>query len=225
MSGPLSFRSLFVRVSPFFAAATLALPFTSATLSAQAASYPALQVPTASVRDYTGAISSGPGTSALFQWREGVSNSMHLGLDVGLMDRKGSNDLRLFFGGSVGSELIRATGDQPLDVLLTGGAGLSTGDGITILRVPFGASVGHTFELDQGMALTPFVHPRISLDFCSNCGRSSKSELSINFDVGADFQINRQMSLRAALMFSGSDYFGSSDAFAIGLNWRPAALR
>ena len=36
---------------------------------AQAANYPSMQVPTASTRDYTAAVSSGAGTTALFQWR------------------------------------------------------------------------------------------------------------------------------------------------------------
>jgi len=190
---------------------------------AQASNYPSLQIPTVSIRDYTGAIAAGNGTSLLFQWREGVDNAMHLGLDVGLTDRKGSENLLGFFGGVVGSQLLRAQGDQPLDLLLTGGIGMAFGGGITVLRVPIGASVGHTFELEQGMALTPYVHPRVSMDLCSSCGRRGgrRSELSLNFDIGADYRVNRQLSLRLAAGFSGSDFFGSDDSFAIGLTWRP----
>jgi hypothetical protein len=194
-------------------------------VTAQASNYPSLQIPTASVRDYTGAIASGFGTSLIFQWREGVGSDMHLGLDVGLTDRKGSENLLGFFGGSIGSELLTAAGEQPLDLLLTGGLGMAFGGSATIIRVPVGASVGHTFELDEGMALTPYVHPRVSLDFCSDCGRRGdrRSELSLNFDVGVDFRATRQLSVRVAGVFSGSDFFGNDDAFAIALNWRPAS--
>lgn len=192
---------------------------------AQAASYPAFQPAQVSVRDYTAAISAGTGTAAFFQWREGLSNSMHFSLEAGLLDRKGNSNMRIFAGGSLGSMLMNATDEQPLDILLTGGFGLSMGNSTTIFRIPVGASVGHTFELEDGMSLSPFVHPRVSLDMCSRCGLRSSSELSLNFDVGVDFRVNRQLSLRAAAMFSGSDYLGNGDALGFGLNWTPPALR
>jgi hypothetical protein len=194
---------------------------------AQASNYPSLQIPTVSVRDYTGAIAAGSGTSLIFQWREGVDNAMHLGLDVGLTDRKGSENLLAFFGGSIASQLLKARNDQPLDLLLTGGIGFAFGGGATVVRVPIGTSVGHTFELEDGMALTPYVHPRVSLDMCGDCGRRGqrRSELSLNFDVGLDFRATRQLSVRVAGGFSGSDFFGGNDTFAIGLNWRPASVR
>ena len=207
----------------FMLAASVTLPQMA---SAQASNYPSLQLPTASVRDYTAAIASGSGTSVLFQWREGVATAMHLGLDVGLTDRKGSENLLGFFGGSLGYELLRAQGDQPLDLLMSGGAGLAFGGGTTVLRIPVGVSLGHTFELEDGMALTPYVHPRLSLDMCSDCGRrgNRRSELSLNFDVGVDFRVNRKFSVRVAGAFSGSDFFGNNDSFAIGLNWRPGLV-
>lgn len=215
--------SEFVRFVPLLALVASLLPSAG---SAQASNYPSLQMPTASIRDYTGAIASGAGTSLLFQWREGVASAMHMGLDVGLTDRKGSENLLVFVGGSVGSEVLRAQGEQPLDILLTGGLGLAFGGGATILRVPVGASVGHTFELEQGMALTPYVHPRISLDLCSDCGNRGqrRSEISLNFDVGVNYRVNRQFAVRVAGGFSGSDFFGSQDAFAIGLTWTPPAV-
>jgi hypothetical protein len=194
---------------------------------AQASNYPSLQVPTASVRDYTGAVASGGGTSLVFQWREGIGTGMHLGLDAGFTDLKRSENLLGFIGGSIGSELLRARGDQPLDLMLTGGVGVAFGGGTTVFRVPLGISVGHTFDLDEGMSLTPYVHPRVSLDLCSDCSPTgrNRSELSVNFDVGTSFQINRQFAVRAALVFSGSNFLGDDDAFAIGATWTPAPLR
>ena len=209
---------------PLVLASLMILP---GTVTAQASNYPSLQLPTASIRDYTGAIASGAGTSVLFQWREGVASAMHLGLDVGLTDRKGSENLLGFIGGSIGSELLRAQGEQPLDMLLTGGLGFAFGGGATIVRVPLGVSLGHTFALEDGMALTPYVHPRVSLDLCSDCGRrgNRRTELSLNFDVGVDFRVNQKFSVRVAGAFSGSDFFGNNDSFAIGLNWRPGLVR
>lgn len=199
------------------------VPVTQA--SAQAANYPSLQLPTASTRDYTAAIASGSGTLAVFQWREGAGPGMHLGLDVGVADYKNSNNLTVFVGGSLGRELLRASGDQPLDLMLTGGVGVGFGGGLTIFRVPVGVSIGHTFKLDEGMSLTPYVHPRLSIDLCNECGPRdhNRSDVSLNFDLGANFQVSRQFAVRAAASFTGSDIFGE-DSFALGFNWTPSAL-
>jgi hypothetical protein len=193
---------------------------------AQAFNYPSLQVPTASTRDYTAALTGGAGTTVLFQWREGWGEQRHVQLDVGLADRKGSETLMLLVGGFVGRELLRATGDQPLDLLFTAGAGAAFGSGVTLFRVPVGVSMGHTFALEQEMSLTPYVHPRASVDFCSSCGprRRGRTEVSLNFDLGVSFQVNREFALRAAGSFSGSDLLGTEDTFAVGFNWTPRPL-
>lgn len=193
---------------------------------AQASNYPSLQVPTASTRDYTAAVSSGAGTMALFQWREGWAPRRHWQLDAGLIDRKGSDNLSLFVGGGIGQELAHARGDQPLDVLFTAGAGAAFGGGSTVVRLPVGVSIGHTFDLEQGMALTPFVHPRVSLDVASGGGRDggSQSAVSLNFDLGLNLQVNRQFAVRAAAAFTGSELAGAQDSFAVGFNWTPAPL-
>lgn len=193
---------------------------------AQAFNYPSLQVPSASTRDYTGAIAGGDGTTLLFQWREGWTDRRHLQLDLGIADRKGNESLLLVIGGAFGQELLRASADQPLDLLFTGGVGMSFGDGVSLLRIPIGLSIGHTFELDQGMSLTPYVHPRASIDVCSSCGGhdNSQSEVSLNFDLGLNFQVNRQFAVRAAAAFSGSDLAGSDDTFAVGFVWTPRPL-
>lgn len=192
-------------------------------LAAQAANYPAMQLPRASTRDYTAAIAAGSGTVALFQWREGAGPGTHLGLDVGLADYKGSDDVTLFVGGSFAKELLRAAGDQPLDVLFAAGVGAGLGGGRNVFRIPVGVSVGHTFDLDEGMSITPFAHPRLSFDLCSECERGSRNDVSLAFDIGGDFRVNRQFAIRAAASFSGSDIFGD-DSFAVGFNWTPSGL-
>lgn len=193
---------------------------------AQASNYPSMQLPTASTRDYTAAVSSGAGTTALFQWREGWQPRRHWQLDAGLTDRKGSDNLALFVGGGIGQELARARGDQPLDLLFTAGAGAAFGGGYTLVRIPVGVSIGHTFDLEQGMAITPYVHPRASIDLASSGGRNdgSQSEVSLNFDLGVNFKVNSQFAVRAAAAFTGSELAGAQDTFAIGFNWTPAPL-
>ncbi len=193
---------------------------------AQASNYPSMQVPTASTRDYTAAVSSGAGTAALFQWREEWVPRRHWQLDAGLVDRKGSDNLSLFVGGGIGQELTRARGDQPLDVLFTAGAGAAFGGGSTLLRIPVGVSIGHTFALDEGIAITPYVHPRASIDLASSGGRDngSQSEVSLNFDLGVNIQVNKQFAVRAGAAFTGSEVAGAQDSFAIGFNWTPAPL-
>jgi len=208
-----------------FGLAALIGTLPAAGASAQAANYPSLQLPTASTRDYTAAIASGSGTLALFQWREGAGAGMHLGLDAGVADYSGRSNLTVFVGGSLGREMLRATNEQPLDVMLTGGVGVGFGGGSTVFRVPAGVSIGHTFRLEQGMSLTPYAHPRLSIDICDDCGTtgSNRSEVSLNFDLGVNFQVNRQFGVRAAASFSGSDFFGD-DSFALGFNWVPSLL-
>lgn len=193
---------------------------------AQAFNYPSLQTPQASTRDYTAALVGGAGTTLLFQWREGASRGMHWQLDAGLADPKGPADPLLFVGGGLGKELTRATAEQPLDVMLTAGAGAAFGGNNTLLRIPVGVSVGHRFELDQGMAITPYVHPRASIDVCSRCGfdRDGRSTISLNFDAGAFWQVNRSFGIVTAASFSGSDAFADDDTFAVGVRWTPAAL-
>lgn len=210
----------------FLAPLVAAVLLVPAVLRAQAFNYPSLQTPQASTRDYTAALVGGAGTTLLFQWREGASRGMHWQLDAGIADPKGGADPLLFVGGGLGKELARATADQPLDVMLTAGAGAAFGGNNTVLRIPVGVSVGHRFALDQGMAITPYVHPRASIDVCSRCGRErdGRSTVSLNFDAGAFWQVNRNFGVITAASFSGSDVILGDDTFAVGVRWTPAAL-
>lgn len=197
-------------------------------LEAQALNYPAMQVPSVSNRDFTGALVGNRGTMMMFQWREEVSSQLHFGLDAGLYDsNRGDSRVSLFVAGNLGKDLMRATRDQPLDLLLTAGAGISLGNDRNGFRLPIGVSMGHTFELDEGMAITPFVHPRVSIDLCSSCSSRGRSQtdISLNFDVGASFDITRRLAVRVAALFSGANQFGGGDAIAVGMTWTPDGLR
>lgn len=210
----------------FTALALTALAALPTRAAGQAFNYPAMQVPTTSSRDYTAAVVGGAGTTLLFQWREGAGSGLHWQFDAGFADPKGRQDPLLFAGAGLGKQLTRATADQPLDLLFTAGVGASFGSDVTAFRVPFGVSIGHTFELDQGMSITPFVHPRLSLDACGECrfDDDSQTTVSANFDLGANWQISRRFGVRVVASFSGSDVVGSDETLAIGFNWTPAGL-
>lgn len=209
------------------AALAAAIGVFSQSAGAQAYSYPSFQLPTVSNRDYTAGIAASKGTVAFFQWREGINNDWHFSLDGGLGDPEGRDNNLIVFGGAyAGVQLLRATGDQPLDLLLTGGAGIALGSGQTTLRMPIGVSLGHRFPLEGGLALTPYVHPRVSLDVCSSCTarNNDNTELSLNFDTGVNFEVNPKFAIRLAASFSGSDLIGRNDSFAVGINWIPVPL-
>lgn len=198
------------------------------TLQAQALNYPAMQIPTVSARDYTVALGGGRGTSMYAQWREKLTERMHFGIDGGLYDPSSVGARTSLFGGAfVGRELMRATGDQPFDFLLTGGVGVSVAGGRTGFRVPVGLSTGRRFLLEDGMAITPFVHPRVSFDHCTSCSPrgTSRSDVSLNFDVGASFEFTPRMSARISALFSGAEQFGSQDVLAVGLTWTPEGMK
>jgi hypothetical protein len=190
---------------------------------AQAWAYPAFQPPRVTTREFNFGIAdaSGSGTTVLFQWREGTGPRGQLSLDLGLADPEGEDDdLQLLVGGQIGYELARENADLPLDFLFTGGAFAAVGD-ITFLRLPFGVSIGHRFPLEGGLALTPYVHPRLSIDFCGEC--RTDNDVGVNFDLGMNFEITQKLAFRVSAMFGGSDLF-NDDGFGVSLAWTPPGL-
>ncbi|MCC6770155.1 MAG: hypothetical protein IT360_02995 [Gemmatimonadaceae bacterium] len=192
---------------------------------AQAWAYPSFQPPATTTREFNFGIADAgsAGTAIVFQWREGYSPRSQFSLDVGFSDpdARGADNV-LFVGGQYGYQIAKASADVPLDFLLTAGAGLAFGNKTT-LRVPLGVSIGHRFPLDGSLALTPYVHPRVSLDFCGGC-KGDESQLGINFDVGANLELTRVLAVRGTAFFGGSDRFGN-DGIGISLVWTPPGLR
>lgn len=213
------------RLSNFSRLLLAVLVATPAAASAQAGAYPSFQPPTIAVREFNFALAdarNNDGATFLFQWREEAGTRSQFSADVGLAtaERRGS-DVQLLVAGQYAYMLQRETPDVPLDFLLTVGAGLSFGN-YSVLRLPVGLSTGHRFELEGNVAITPYVHPRLSLDFC-DCG-NGRSALGLSFDLGADFEVSKVISIRAAALFGGGDLFGS-DGLGVSLAWRPPGLR
>jgi hypothetical protein len=194
-------------------------------LRAQAWAYPSFQPPRTSIREFNFGVADADaaGTTLLFQWREESGPNTQLSLDVGIADPDfPDSDLLFFLGGQFGWQLARSSAEAPLDFLLTIGANLALGDG-TLFRVPFGVSIGHRFPLEGQLALTPYAHPRLSVDICSSCDVGDDTEVNINFDLGLNFEISRTLSLRASWLLTGSDRF--DDGFGLSLALTPLGLQ
>ena len=222
-------RSTAAMIRRAFARAAVAAVFAAPVAAgAQAWAYPAFQPPRVMTREFNfGVADAGhAGTSLVFQWREGLSPRSQLSLDVGFADPDGEGNGKFLLGGQFAGLLTEAKADMPLDFLGTVGLNMALGDGGNLVRVPFGVSIGHRFALDEGFAVTPYAHPRISLDICSDCSKSGDNEtdLGIDFDLGVNFEVTRQLSFRVSALFGGSDTFGDSDGFGISLAWSPPGL-
>jgi hypothetical protein len=202
---------------------TLCVVLIPAALHAQSWNYPAFQPPRIESREFNfGVADAGRGgTTLIVQWRELMARRSQITLEGGLIAGDGGNSNLLALGGTYAYEIHRASSDVPLDFLFTLGAGLALGDA-TALRVPAGVSLGYRIELDREINLTPYVHPRLSLDVC-DCGDTDVG-LGVNFDVGANLDLTRAISVRAAAFFGGGELFGRN-GIGLSIAWRPPGLR
>jgi hypothetical protein len=191
--------------------------------SAQGWEHPSFQQPRVTGREYNFGLADGDfgGTSLLFQWREGYGASGQLGLDVGYADADLADGV-FFFGGQYGHQLIRSSTETPVDLMLTVGANAGFGDDFRMFRIPVGVSVGRRFPLENGLAITPYVHPRVSMDIVNIPDRtingfevdgSSESEMNVNFDLGGSFEFSRSLALRLSATLGEDEAFGISMAF------------
>ena len=206
-------------------AAVAALCLTVESLDAQGWNYPSMMTPTIMQRQYGLVLANGgdAGTAIIGQWREGLNTETEFQLEVGLADPEGG-DARFVIGGALARRLTRASQEMPLDMVLTGGVYPSFGDDLTIVRIPIQLSMGHRFDVENSqVAITPFLNPRLSFDLCGDC--VDESDLSINFDVGAAFELNPRLSLVAAILFPGGDILPDDTGFGFGIYWRPGAIR
>ena len=189
---------------------------------AQAWAYPSFQPPRVMNREYNFGIADTDrgGSTLVFQWREQSGPNTQFSFDVGIADTDNrDSDLIAFGGVALGQRLGSSSQEVPLDFLLTGGIYLAVGSG-TFFRLPLGVSVGHRFDLAGSMAITPSVHPRVSVDVCNDCGGS---DIGFTFDLGANFEVSRTVSIRGAAVFAGDDTF-DGEGFGISVAWTPAVL-
>jgi hypothetical protein len=210
---------------PLLATLGVMLLAVASTAAAQVG-YPSFQPPRITTREFNFAVADADAdggldlTPLVFQWREGISPRAQLSLDAGIADPD-APDADLFFviGGQYARELARSRADMPLDLLLTAGLFGQFGNDITLISVPVGVSVGHRFPLEgTRMAITPYAHPRLSLDHV-DVNDFDDTEINISFDLGGNLEITPQVAIRV------SATLGDVDALGISLAWTPRGLR
>lgn len=201
------------------ALSALAIAF-AAPLGAQAYTYPSMQPTRIAEREYNFMLadSDGGGTAFVFQWREGLGNpKLQFTGDLGFGDPE-FGDGRFILGGGLAYQLVRVSDEMPFDIVLAGGLGASFGDDVTIMRLPFGAAIGRRFPLENELAISPFVHPRLSWNRVSGDGFSD-TDTELEVDIGANLELNPRMAIRLAAVL------GDADAIGIGFAWTPRGLR
>jgi len=204
-----------IRKRSLIVVAALLIPVAA---DAQAGQYPALQPTRVAEREYNFALADYSGGSALIaQWREGLGDQrLQFTGELGLGD--GPGDATLIIGGSIHVQLMKATTELPFDMVLGGGLGITAGDGVSLFRIPVGVAIGHRFPLEGRYAITPFVHPRISINRVS-AGSVSNTETDIDLDIGAGFELSDQMQIRLAAAL------GDGSGVGISFAWTPRGLR
>jgi hypothetical protein len=180
--------------------------------------YPSFQPSRVADREYNFAlVSATRSTSVIFQWREATTARTQLSFDGGFADFEVGN-VALLLGGQYARTVARATPDMPLDLLFTAGVFTMLGNDQVRIGVPAGLSVGHRFLIDgTAMAITPYVHPRISLEMCSGdpC-INDRLDLAISFDLGGSLELTRQLGFRLSAKLGGAEALGFSGVWTPG---------
>lgn len=208
-------------------AASVMLLVAVATPALAQSTYPSFQQPRVVSREFNFGIADGSDiTPLVFQWRERTAPGTQLSLDLGVADPDfPGSDLFFMIGGQYASVLTQSRSDMPLDILFTAGLFTQFGNDLTFLSVPVGVSVGHRFPLTgTSMAITPYVHPRIALEYGSGGGQSD-TDINITFDLGGNLELTPQLALRVTAMLGGEGILGDSDAIGFSLAWTPRGLR
>ncbi|HYR12038.1 MAG TPA: hypothetical protein VEQ60_29910 [Longimicrobium sp.] len=145
-------------------------------------------------------LSDGPGDMAL----EGIYRSGPLGLRVGFVDA--ADDLL-----SIGGEVRMPIESAPIDVAFTAGAQGLIGD-FDALGVQAGLSIGERF-VSPGVALTPYIHPRIA--FIDGLATDDDFEAELLAELGLDAEFASNFILRLSIGLSDP-----SPEVGVGLAWR-----
>jgi hypothetical protein len=145
-------------------------------------------------------LSDGPGDMAL----EGIYRSGPLGLRIGFVDA-GSDLL------SLGGEVRMPLESTPIDVAFTAAAQGLIGD-FDAIGVQAGLSIGERF-VNPGVALTPYIHPRIAL--IDGFATDDDFEAELLAELGLDAEFANNLILRLSIGLSDE-----TPDVGIGLAWR-----
>lgn len=214
------------------AAATLLALFSADTVEAQGWNYPSFQLPVTTRRELNFAVSEGGdapgGASVVFQFRN-APGRVQVGLDIGLVDRPAVHGASAVVGVGLARSITAAR--DPIALLPTVGAYATIGEPTNLVRVPVGISIGGRLPLEGSLLLTPYVHPRVSLDVCAGCVVAARQSVGDgdDFDINADVELGLDLAFTPALSIRlaavlGTDSFvlGDGDAFGVSLAYRPS---
>lgn len=153
-------------------------------------------------------------------WRQ--EGNLNLGVRAGVTGVPDFGGKRMFF---VGSEFYKPfiMSGSPLLISYMLGAGASFGNSTTLLRIPFGVSIGAQLG-SSGMQIMPYVHPRISYDLASfdtgNGTSVSTHSFPFDVDVGADIGLGTQFVAKLGATLTKSASARNSTVFGAGLAYR-----
>lgn len=201
------------------------------TAAAQAWIYPSFQQSHMVNREFTLAVADGgyDGTSYIFQWREELAPRNQFIFNGGVATGVDGHALA-FLGGLYGYQVLQQRDSEPFEMLATGGIGLAFGHGGSFTQVPVGVSLGHRFALGGVVAVTPYVHPEASLQFCPRfCvaevrGGTSDFGVGAGFGLGANLELAPRFSVRVEGSFDTSSIGPTANTIGFGVAWSPAAL-
>ena len=147
-------------------------------------------------------------------WRQ--SGTLNLGVRAGFGSVGG--DRLLLIGAEVYGMLVEPDAERPLAIAWIAGAGATT-DGALVLRIPVGVSAGARLPAGD-LVFTPYVHPRIALDYTSVDGVDgadgySDTQLNLDVDVGAELEVGSSWLVRAAFTLGDRTAFGAGLAYRI----------
>lgn len=137
---------------------------------------------------------------------EGIWRSGPVGLRVGYADYEPDGLISL--GGEVRSPIRTAA---PIDVAFTAGAQGLIGD-VDALGLQAGLSVGRRF-VNPGVALTPYIHPRIAL--IDGFLEDDDWETELLAELGLDAEFSQNLILRLSVGLSDH-----TPDVGVGLAWR-----
>ncbi|MGD8278899.1 MAG: hypothetical protein PVH00_12760, partial [Gemmatimonadota bacterium] len=147
-------------------------------------------------------------------WRQ--SGRVNLGVRAGFGGASG--DRLLLVGAEVYGMIVEPDAERPLAIAWLAGAGATT-DGATVLRIPVGVSAGARLPAGD-MVFTPYVHPRIALDYITvdgadGTGSVSDTEFHLDADLGAELEVGPVWRVRVAFTLGDRTAFGFGVAYRI----------
>ena len=196
-----------------------ALMFAAAPAGAQAWHYAAMQpadVTPAEVNFIISGFGGDYGTSFVAQYRWAVEKRTQLWADIGLASASGTTPFLIGIAGAW--NFMKPSADKPIDVSGTLGVYGAFSSEVSLIRIPIGLNVGHTWKLSNGHDLQGFAFPRVSVDICSS--KCSGTNANLNFDVGASYEITPVMAGRAAFTFGAVGAGDTQSGFGVSLAFK-----